>query len=116
MILSDLSNHNYIFKHTPHLFTEYGVAMLSSVLRSRSAIQINISIMRTFTKLKSYLAMDSSNGDKINELEESTSKLFKVVFERLDNLENQVSPRLEQNRKRLELKIRNKLLYNEIIC
>ncbi len=102
--LDNVSNGNPIFKYTPYLFTENGVAMLSSVLKSKQAIQINITIMRTFTKLRSYLAMEGSNGDRLDKLENGTNQLFKVVFERLDSLEEQIKPRLPENRKKIGLK------------
>lgn len=68
----------------PYVFTENGVAMLSGVLNSDRAISVNIAIMRTFTKLRSFLALESSNTQKIDDLDKSTTKMFKVVFERHD--------------------------------
>ncbi len=97
-----------VFKFTPNLFTENGVAMLSSILKSKQAIQVNITIMRTFTKLRSFLAMESSPS-RLEDLEEGmkgTHKLFKVVFERLDSIENQIEPKLTVNRKKIGLKVR----------
>jgi hypothetical protein len=70
----------------PLVFTEAGVGMLSSVLSSERAIQVNIAIIRTFTKLRSYLAMEDSRLEK---LENKTTHLFRIVFERLDNLATQ---------------------------
>ncbi|MGZ3807569.1 MAG: ORF6N domain-containing protein [Bacteriovorax sp.] len=101
--LGQLSSENYVFKHAPYLFTENGVAMLSSVLQSKDAIQVNISIMRTFTKLRSFLAMDSSMKEEVGQLKKNTNQLFKIVFERLDNLEDQVAPKLPANRKKIGL-------------
>lgn len=103
--LEDLSAGNYVFKHTPYLFTENGVAMLSSVLRSKEAIQVNIAIMRTFTKLRSFLSMDSQSIEgRVGNLEKGTNKLFKIVFERLDSIEDQITPKLPENRKKIGLK------------
>ena len=102
--LGDLTYQNHVFTHPPYLFTENGVAMLSSVLRSKEAIQVNISIMRTFTKLRSYLAMDNSLSEKVDKLEKGTNKLFKIVFERLDGLEEQITPKLPANRKKIGIK------------
>ncbi|QDK41584.1 ORF6N domain-containing protein [Bacteriovorax stolpii] len=98
------SAENYVFKHTPYLFTENGVAMLSSVLQSKEAIQVNITIMRTFTKLRSFLAMESSLKEEVDHLKTSTNQLFKVVFERLDNLEEDITPKLPANRKKISLR------------
>lgn len=75
-------------RYPPLVFTESGVAMLSSVLTSERAALVNISIMRTFIKLRSFLAIENSLSEKVNKLEQGTNKLFKVVFERLDNLED----------------------------
>lgn len=61
-------------------FTENGVAMLSSVLRSSQAIQVNIVIMRIFIGLRSYVMMEQ-------DLKTDVNKMFKVVFERLDSIE-----------------------------
>lgn len=86
------------------LFTENGVAMLSKVLNSERAIQVNIAIMRTFTKLRSFLAMENSIDNRITNLEKNTHKLFKIVFERLDKIEDQVTPKLPANRKKIGLR------------
>ncbi|PIP90944.1 MAG: DNA-binding protein [Bdellovibrionales bacterium CG12_big_fil_rev_8_21_14_0_65_38_15] len=91
-------------KFLPYAFTENGVAMLSSVLGSKQAIQMNISIMRIFTKLRSFLLLEKELRDKMDQLERDTSKLFKVVFERLDVYEEMLTPRLVPNRKRIGLK------------
>lgn len=90
-------------KYLPYVFTENGVAMLSGVLNSDRAISVNIAIMRTFTKLRSFLVMESANTHKISELEKSTNKLFSVVFERLDDLE-QSDPLLKSSRKKIGIR------------
>lgn len=72
-------------RYQPYVFTENGVAMLSSVLKSDTAIDINIAIMRVFTKLRSFYALDEKTNHKINKLEEDVTRVFKVVFQRLDN-------------------------------
>ena len=86
------------------LFTENGVAMLSTVLNSERSIQVNIAIMRTFTKLRSFLSMDYSLEGRVGNLEKGTNKLFKIVFERLDTLDEQITPKLPANRKKIGLK------------
>lgn len=87
----------------PLVFTENGVAMLSGILNSERAINVNISIMRTFTKLRSFLAMDSSLKDEVSQLKKDTNHLFKIVFERLDDLEGGL-PEHPKDRKRIGLK------------
>ncbi|MCT4642747.1 MAG: hypothetical protein N4A33_10680 [Bacteriovoracaceae bacterium] len=71
----------------PMLFTENGVAMLSSVLNSKQAIKVNITIMRIFTELRSYYALEQRLDRKIDKFEKKVTKVFKVVFERLDDLD-----------------------------
>ena len=99
-----LTNWNYKRRTAPMLFTENGVAMLSTVLNSERSIQINIAIMRTFTKLRSFLSMENSLEGRVNNLEKGTHKLFKIVFEKLDKLDEQITPKLPANRKKIGLK------------
>lgn len=91
-------------RYLPFAFTECGVAMLSSVLNSPRSISVNISIMRTFVKLRSFLAMDNSLVERVSKLEKGTNKLFRLVFERLDFIEEKVEPKLNPNRKRIGLR------------
>lgn len=65
---------------TPYAFTEQGVAMLSSVLRSPKAIQVNIEIMRAFVRLREMLASHKDLARKLEELEKKYDKQFAVVF------------------------------------
>jgi hypothetical protein len=88
----------------PYAFTENGVAMLSSVLRSPQAIQVNIAIMRTFTRLRAHLLKDVSQRDELSELKDDTNRMFKVVFDRLDSLEETLEPKLSPRRKKIGLK------------
>ena len=71
----------------PLVFTENGVAMLSAVLKSDRAIEVNIAIMRIFTKLRSYYALEERMERKFGKLEQNVTHVFKVIFQRLDNLE-----------------------------
>ena len=84
----------------PLVFTENGVAMLSSVLNSNNAVQVNIAIMRIFTKLRSFLLMEEKLNNRMDKLEDGTNKLFKIVFERLDALEDDL-PTHPPNRKKI---------------
>lgn len=86
----------------PYVFTESGVAMLSSVLNSPRAIQVNISIMRTFIKLRSFLSMEETSTNEVRELGEYTFRMFKIVFERLDAAEVALKgPILDPKRKKI---------------
>jgi hypothetical protein len=91
-------------RYMPYVFTEYGVAMLSSVLNSEKAILINVSIMRIFTRLRSFLMLEKDLSERVTKLEQGTNQMFKVVFERLDNYEEMVTPKLPGNRKKVGLK------------
>lgn len=92
---------NYKRRSLPYLFTENGVAMLSSVLSSKQAIQVNISIMRIFTKLRSFLLLEKNLTDRVNKLDENTSKMFKIVFERLDDYDEVTKPSFPGKRKKI---------------
>ena len=70
----------------PYAFTENGVAMLSSVLNSKRAIQVNIQIMRTFTKLKEMIATHKDLQKKIEDMEKKYDHQFKVVFDAIKQL------------------------------
>lgn len=76
-------------RYPPIAFTEHGILMLSSVLRSRRAIQVNIEIMRTFVKLRQMLASNADLSRRIQELESKYDRQFKVVFDAIRQL---VSP------------------------
>lgn len=70
----------------PYAFTEQGVAMLSSVLRSRWAAQVNIAIMRTFVKLRQILATNTALRRKIESMERRYNEQFKLVFKVLSEM------------------------------
>jgi hypothetical protein len=72
-----VTSHSLSTCYTPFTFTELGVAMLSSVLRSEKAIEININIMRAFLKVRSYLLVQSSVSDEIRELWQHVKALWK---------------------------------------
>lgn len=83
----------------PYAFTEQGVAMLSSVLRSKHAIEVNIAIMRAFVKLRQMLESNEELTRKfaavIRKLSEHV-KYFKVVFDELNKLTTQPTPSRRQ--------------------
>ena len=68
-------------RYPPYVFTEQGVAMLSSVLRSQRAIQVNIEIMRAFILLRQMLATHSELAKKLDELEKKYDSQFRQVFD-----------------------------------
>jgi predicted restriction endonuclease len=65
----------------PYAFTEQGIAMLSSVLRIKRAVQVNIEIMRTFVKLREMLTSHQELSQRLNEMEQKYDAQFKVVFD-----------------------------------
>ena len=65
----------------PYAFTEQGVAMLSSVLRSERAVQVNVEIMRTFIRLREVLAPHADLAGKLAALEKNYDAEFKAVFD-----------------------------------
>ena len=71
---------------TLYAFTEQGVAMLSSVLNSPRAIQVNIEIMRTFVKLRKILSSHAELAHKLEGLEKKYDSQFKVVFDAIRQL------------------------------
>jgi hypothetical protein len=70
----------------PYAFTEQGVAMLSSVLRSKRAVQVNIEIMRTFVRLRRILSSHVELARKLDALEKKYDAQFKVVFDAIRQL------------------------------
>ena len=73
-------------RYPPYAFTEQGVAMLSSVLNSKRAIQVNIQIMRAFTQLRQMLSTHKDLKKKIEAMEKKYDKQFKIVFEAIKQL------------------------------
>ncbi len=65
----------------PLVFTEQGVAMLSTVLRSKSAVHVNIEIMRTFVKLRELISSNHELALKLADLEQRYDHQFKIVFD-----------------------------------
>ncbi len=76
-------------RYLPYVFTEQGVAMLSSVLNSDRAIQVNITIMRAFVKLREFLLQNKKLAQKLNELERKVGehdKEIAAIFEAIHKL------------------------------
>ena len=73
-------------KYLPYAFTEQGVAMLSSVLRSKRAVQVNIEIMRAFVKLRKIFSTHKDLARKLEELEKKYDQQFRIVFDAIRQL------------------------------
>lgn len=89
-------------KYCPFAFTEQGIAMLSSVLKSPIAIQVNIQIMRVFVSLREYALNYRELSEKIREVEDTCNQQFDNIFEALNFLLKQ-EPQNEtvENRRRI---------------
>lgn len=75
------------------VFTEHGVAMLSSVLNSPRAIQVNIQLMRTFAKLRELLIQHKDLAERLDDLEKKYNSQFKVVFDAIRQLMTPPEPK-----------------------
>lgn len=73
-------------KYLPYAFTEQGVAMLSSVLRSKRAVRVNIEIMRAFVQLRQLLSTHADPARKLAALEKKYDAQFKIVFDAIREL------------------------------
>lgn len=70
----------------PRAFTEHGILMLSSVLKSKRAVQVNVQIMRTFVKLRKMLASHKDLLAKVENMEKRYNAQFKIVFKAIQEL------------------------------
>jgi hypothetical protein len=73
-------------RYPPYAFTEHGVAMLSSVLNSFRAVQVNIQIMRTFAKLREIISLNKDLARRLDELEKKYDAQFKIIFDAIREL------------------------------
>lgn len=73
-------------RYTPMAFTEQGVAMLSSVLNSKRAIEVNVLIMRAFVRLRQMAASHKDLLQRIEEMEKKYDRQFRVIFEAIKQL------------------------------
>ncbi len=91
--LADLRSQNVIpsggwggRRSAPYAFTEQGVAMLSSVLRSPRAVQVNVEIMRAFVRLRRGALLHADLAQKLAALEKKYDSRFRIVFEAIEQL------------------------------
>lgn len=87
-------------RYSPMAFTEQGVAMLSSVLRSPQAIQVNIAIMRTFVQLRQLMDVNRDLKKQIESLENKYDEQFSIVFEAIKQLVVLESEKTERIRRK----------------
>jgi hypothetical protein len=79
-------------RYRPLVFTEQGIAMLSTVLRSKKAVRVNIEIMRAFVKLRGFIESNQELARKLAELEQRYDRQFKVVFDAIRELMSPAEP------------------------
>jgi hypothetical protein len=98
-------------KYLPYAFTEQGVAMLSSVLRSPRAVRVNIEIMRAFVRLRELIATNKDLARRLDGLEKKYDTQFKVVFDAIrqlmappDKTRRSIGFRVEEGRPRYRLR------------
>lgn len=92
---------------TPFAFSEQGVAMLSSVLKSKKALQVNIAIMRAFVFIRQYALTHKDLTEKLNELESKYNKQFKDIHEAINYL-------LQKDKQEVTQKERKKIGYKAL--
>jgi hypothetical protein len=90
---------------TPFAFTEQGVAMLSSVLKSKKALQVNIAIMRAFVTIRQFVLTNKELAEKLKKIERKYNKQFKDVYEAINYLMNEKQNQIDfENRERIGFK------------
>jgi len=92
-------------RYNVYAFTEQGVAMLSSVLRSKRAVAMNIHIVRVFTRMREMLLTHKELREKIDKMEQKYDKNFRVVF---DALKQMLAMKEEEPRQEIGFRVREK--------
>ncbi|MDP2929103.1 MAG: ORF6N domain-containing protein [Candidatus Omnitrophota bacterium] len=88
-------------RYLPFVFTEHGVAMLSSVLQSKRAIQVNIAIMRVFVKIKQILSAHKNLIHKLNKLEKKIEKHDEDISSIFEAIRQLMAPPPEKPKRRI---------------
>ena len=83
-VISDPSNGGQ--RYLPYVFTELGIAMVSSVLKSEKAVQMNIQIMRTFTRLRQMVSNNENLADKVADMEKRYDAQIEEIIEAIEYL------------------------------
>ena len=79
-------------KYVPYAFTEQGVAMLSSVLKSKQAVRVNVEIMRAFVRLRDLIGHNRELARRLDDLESRYDQQFKIVFDAIRELMTPPAP------------------------
>ena len=92
-------------RHTPYAFTEHGVAMLSSVLRSKRAIAVNLEIVRAFIRLRNILATHKDLAEKLQKLEEKFVDHDEKIAQVFQAIRKLMFSRVRQKRRRIGFRL-----------
>ena len=92
VILNKADGRGRNIKYLPYAFTEQGVAMLSSVLKSEQAVQVNVEIMRAFVRLRGLIGHNRELARRLDDLESRYDRQFKVVFDAIRELMTPPAP------------------------
>ena len=92
VILNKADGRGRNIKYLPYAFIEQGVAMLSSVLRSERAVQVNVEIMRAFVRLRGLIGHNRELARRLDDLESRYDQQFKVVFDAIRELMTPPAP------------------------
>jgi len=92
----------------PYVFTEQGVAMLSSVLNSKQAISANVQIMRTFVRIRNVASAYKELEEKIASVEKNSDANYRLLVQALLKLKEQVEPALPGNRRKIGIRTTSK--------
>jgi hypothetical protein len=87
----------------PYVFTEQGVAMLSSVLNSKEAVKANVQIMRTFVSLRNLASSYKELEERIMSVEGKSDKNYKLLLTAFLQLKDQIEPKLKKERRKIGL-------------
>ena len=93
------------YRKQPLAFTEQGVAMLSSVLHSPRAIQVNIAIMRAFVQLRQWLSTHADLARKLEEMEQKYDENFRTIFEAIQALMTPEVPEVPENKNKIGFRL-----------
>jgi hypothetical protein len=94
-------------KYAPYVFTEHGIAMLSSVLRSKRAVRMNIQIMRIFIRVREITAHHKDLADRVDKLEIAQQRHVSVIGMLADEIQEMKNPPVSAKRRRIGFRTEN---------
>ncbi len=106
--LKKVNKRGFHIKYSPYVFTEHGIAMLSSVLKSKKAVQINIAIMRVFVMVSRIINSSKDLAEKISELEKKHDKHDKKIKDIFSALHYLIKDKNEEENNKKEIGFRCK--------